>query len=99
MVDLLADEALKVPATVWKQTFAGLLAYDDMTELMLIEAPTLLVWGDGDGLVSREMQVELAGAIPDAALLVYADAGHTPRWDDPARFSDDLASFARGAQD
>ena len=79
-----------------KQTFAGLLAYDDQTELPLIETPTLLVWGDADAMVSRAMQDQLAGSIPDADILVYPGVGHTPRWDDPARFSNDLMTFARG---
>jgi non-heme chloroperoxidase len=94
MVDLLAEELLKVPARVWRETFAELLRYDDVPELPLIEAPTLLVWGDADALVSRHMQDHLARAIPDAELLVYPGVGHTPRWDAPARFGTDLASFA-----
>lgn len=92
---LLLEELLKVPARVWHGTFAGLLQYDDMTELERIEAPTLLVWGDADALVSRAMQDQLVRSIPDADLLVYHGVGHAPRWDDPARFSSDLSSFVR----
>jgi pimeloyl-ACP methyl ester carboxylesterase len=95
LVDLLVEELLRVPAHVWKETFAGLLHYDDMTELSRIQAPTLLLWGDADALVSRDMQEHLARSIPDATLLVYHGVGHTPRWDDPVRFSSDLAAFAR----
>ncbi len=93
LVDLLVEEILAVPARVWKQTFAGLLEYDDRAELGLIEAPTLLIWGDADAVVSRAMQDHLAGAIPDADLLAYPGVGHTPRWDDPARFTNDLMRF------
>jgi len=95
LVDLLVTEILKVPAHVWRGTFAGLLQYDDMTELGRMEAPTLLVWGDADALISRDMQDRLSGAIPDARLLVYPALGHTPRWEDPARFSRDLVGFVR----
>ena len=95
LVDLLVEDILAVPARVWKQTFAGLLEYDDQTELPLIEAPTLLVWGDADALVTQAMQDQLAGAIPDADFLVYPGVGHTPRWDDPVRFSNDLMTFVR----
>jgi non-heme chloroperoxidase len=97
-IDLLVEEILAVPARVWQQTFVGLLEYDDQTELALIEAPTLLVWGDADSLVSREMQDRLVGSIPDADLLVYPGVGHTPRWDDPLRFSNDLVAFAQGVR-
>jgi non-heme chloroperoxidase len=93
-VDLLVEELLKVPARVWQETFAELLRYDDITELPLIEAPTLLVWGDADALVSRDMQYQLARSIPNADLLVYSGVGHTPRWEDPVRFRNDLATFA-----
>ena len=95
LVDLLVEELLKVPARVWKETFAGLLEYDDLSELGGIEAPTLLLWGDADAVVPRGMQDHLARSIPDSELLVYHGVGHTPRWEDPTRFSSDLAAFAR----
>lgn len=95
LVEALVADVLAVPARVWRATFAGLLRYDDTAELHFLEAPTLLVWGDADGLVTREMQDELVRAIPAAELLVYPGVGHTPRWEDPARFSRDLAAFAR----
>jgi non-heme chloroperoxidase len=93
--DLLVEEVLAVPARVWQQTFGGLLEYDDQIELPLIEAPTLLIWGDADPLVPREAQDRLVGSIPGADLVVYAGVGHTPRWEDPERFSSDLVTFAR----
>jgi non-heme chloroperoxidase len=73
--------------------FAALLKYDDTAELGRITAPTLLVWGDADGLVGRDMQDLLEERITDATLLVYPGVGHTPRWELPQRFADDLAAF------
>jgi pimeloyl-ACP methyl ester carboxylesterase len=99
LVDLLVAESLKVPAHVWHGTFEGLLQYDDTIELGRIEAPTLLVWGDADPLVSRDMQDQLARSIPDADLLVYRGVAHTPRWEDPARFTRDLVGFVRRVAD
>jgi non-heme chloroperoxidase len=95
LIDLLVVELLKVPAHVWQETFSGLLEYDDLSELGRIEAPTLLVWGDEDAVVPREMQDHLARSIPGADLLVYHGVGHTPRWEDPMRFSSDLVTFTR----
>ena len=94
LLDHLVDELLKVPARVWQATFAGLLQYDDRSELGRITAPTLLVWGDSDALVSRSMQDELVKCIPGAELRVYPQSGHTPRWDEPTRFAADVAAFA-----
>jgi len=95
LLDELVEELVKVPARVWRAMFAGLLDYDDTAELERISAPTLLVWGDADALVSRAMQDQLVTHLSDARLLVYPGAGHTPRWDDPVRFSHDVAAFAQ----
>jgi pimeloyl-ACP methyl ester carboxylesterase len=97
LVDQLAGELMKVPVPVWKEMFAGLLAYDDFVELDQITAPALLLWGDGDGLVNRDMQTMLAERIRGSQLLVYHGIGHTPHWEDPARFARDVATFAKGS--
>lgn len=97
LVDVLVDELAKVPARVWKEMFERLLRYDDLDELPHVDAPTLLVWGDGDTLVSREMQEQIARSIPACDLSVYRGVGHTPRWEDPARFADDLSALFRRA--
>jgi non-heme chloroperoxidase len=93
VLDHLCAEVVKVPARVWKEMFAGLLAYDDVDELGRITAPTLLIWGDGDELVGRDMQDTLAAGIRGADLVVYPGVGHTPRWEDPSRFARDVAAF------
>jgi non-heme chloroperoxidase len=97
MLDQLVGEILKVPALVWKEMFAGLLAYDDMGEVGRITAPTLLIWGDADGLVGRDMQDTLTERIRGAELLVYSGVGHTPRWEDPSRFAGDVVTFVERA--
>ena len=92
-VDRLVDELLKVPASVWHGTFDGLLQHDDADDLDRITAPALLVWGAADGLVGRDMQDELLRRLPNARLVTYDGVGHTPRWEEPARFAADLTSF------
>ena len=32
---------------------------------------------------------------PDARLVVYADTGHVPYWEDPSRVAADIATFVR----
>jgi pimeloyl-ACP methyl ester carboxylesterase len=95
LLDRLVGELVKVPARTWREMFASLGHYDDTSELARIAAPSLLIWGDGDGVVSGEMQEQLQAAIPDAELVVYPGVGHTPRWEDPARFASDVAAFIR----
>jgi len=93
VVDQLVSELLKVPARVWCEMFGALSQYDDMSEIGRVVEPVLLIWGDRDEIVSREMQDQLAARFSCADLLVYPGVGHTPRWDDPLRFATDLAAF------
>lgn len=92
----MVQESLKVPAYVWKATAEGLLEDDFSGELGRIQAPALVVWGDGDTILSREEQEALVAGIPRARLLVYPGAGHAFYWEDPARVASDLSAFVEG---
>lgn len=91
--ETLVQEALKVPARVWKAAFEAFLEDDLSGELNTIRAPTLIVWGDRDAILSRSDQEALAAAIAGSRLVVYDGAGHSPHWEEPDRFASDLASF------
>lgn len=94
-LDMQVAETLKVPARVIRSTWAGIREFDISDQLRLITVPALIVWGDQDhvAVASRETQEELLRAIPDAELVVYAGVGHSPHWEQPARFAGDLATF------
>jgi non-heme chloroperoxidase len=94
-VEGLVAESRKLPARVWRDAAAGLVAFDDTADLERIAAPTLLVWGDRDGLLPPQEQQRLAAAIPGASSRVYPDTGHSPRWERPERFAADLDAFMR----
>jgi non-heme chloroperoxidase len=87
----LVAESRKLPARVWKRALDGLVAFDDAADLGQITAPTLLIWGDHDAVVSREEQQRLTDAIPDARLKVYPKTGHSPHWERPEPVAADLA--------
>ena len=89
-LDELVGECRKVPARVWRATFAGLLG----ERVGAAGVPSLLLWGDGDEILSRAMQDELATALGDARLAVYPGAGHSPHWEQPQRAAADIAAFA-----
>jgi non-heme chloroperoxidase len=92
-VDAMVDESLKAPARVWRESFASLLEYDDARELPALAAPTLIVWGDRDGIIDRRATEALARSIPSSKLLAYGNVGHTPHWEAPERFARDVAAF------
>jgi pimeloyl-ACP methyl ester carboxylesterase len=72
---------------------AGLVSADAKHELNRIQANTLIVWGDRDPLWTRSEQDGLMRAIRAARQITYADAGHSPHWEQPARFAADLLDF------
>jgi len=90
-------ESLKLPARLWRQVFDGILAFDDTGELGRIVTPTLLLWGDRDGLFGREDQERLVRAIPNARLTIYPETGHCPNWERPERVVADLLAFIQDA--
>lgn len=94
LVEGLVDDLVKVPVQAWNEMFASLLVYDDTTELTRVEVPVSLVWGEHDALVPRQMQDQLVDLLSEAELTVYAGVGHTPRWEQPRRFAQELADFS-----
>lgn len=86
-------ESMKIPARVWREAFAGLLEEDLSGEREAIKAPTLIVWGDKDEIVSRSDQETLTAAIADSRLMVYRGTGHAPHWEEPERIAADLTTF------
>jgi non-heme chloroperoxidase len=91
----LVAQSLKAPAHVWKSALGGLLGFDDAAELGRIVAPTLLLWGERDGMFSREEQERLAAAIHGASLQVVPETGHSPHLERPERIADVLDAFMR----
>jgi len=94
--EAIVQESRKLPARVWKAAFEGFLSHDYSRQLTAIRIPTLIAWGDQDAFCSRSEQDALIAAIAGARLVVYADAGHSFHWEEPARFAADLVGFIRG---
>jgi pimeloyl-ACP methyl ester carboxylesterase len=94
-LDTATAEALKSPAAVWQASLAGIINEDHSAQLPQITAPTLLLWGDQDTIVSAEDQAELSALIPDARLIVYEQAGHGVHVELPQRVTHDIARFLR----
>ena len=93
-LDGIVAESCRLPAHVWRSTLDGLLAYEDETDLARVRAPTTLVWGDRDAIVSRDDQERLARAISDASLVVIPETGHSPHWERPNEVGVTLRSIA-----
>ncbi len=92
-MEAMIAENLKVPARVWRETFQSLLDYDDADELVVLEVPTLIIWGDRDAIIDRCATDALGHAIPSSRSVFYEGVGHTPHWEAPERFARDVAAF------
>ncbi len=86
-------ETAKVPARVWKAAFRGLLTDDHRLFLSDVVAPTLIIWGSADPLITEKDQSALQNAIKDAKLQVYDGAGHNIHWEQPYRVATDILRF------
>lgn len=91
--DRIVSESLKQPARVWQTSFDGLLAFEDSADLELIQAKTLLLWGERDSLFDRDQQDRLVTAIRGARLITYLETGHCPNWERPEKVADHLDLF------
>ena len=69
--------------TFLAQQRAIMARIDSRPRLGEIAVPTLLVWGEKDGITSRAHHDEIARAIPGARLEVIAGAGHLPMIEAP----------------
>jgi len=97
LFETVVQESQKLPARVWKEVNACSMQDEFSAELSRIKAPTLLVWGDQDGMVPRSDQDALTAAITDSRLVVYGGAGHALHWEEPKRFASDLMRFIESA--
>ncbi len=63
-----------------------------------IGVPTLVVWGDADGVITADYGKAFAGEIPGARFEVIKDGGHFPHLEQPAAVMDVLGGFLADAQ-
>lgn len=92
-LDSMVAENLKVPARVWLETSNGLLEETFPGELAKIQAPTLIVWGEQDPIITNEDQLALAEAIKGSKLIMHPGAGHMLYWEEPALIARDIVDF------
>jgi pimeloyl-ACP methyl ester carboxylesterase len=66
------------------------------TALRGIQAPTLLIWGEKDGMIPFTNAQDYLRAIPHSQLVAFPDLGHIPQEEAPARSLAPLRQFLAG---
>ena len=60
-----------------------------------VRVPTLIVWGDSDGIVTADYGEKLCRSLPDARFVLIPEAGHYPQIERPEAVADAIERFAR----
>ena len=94
-LDRMIAENLKAPARVWLETSNGLFKESFPGELTKILAPTLIVWGDRDPIITNEDQLALAEAIKVSKLIMHPGSGHMLYWEDSALIAQDIVAYLK----
>ncbi len=61
-----------------------------------VQAPTLVIWGESDGIVDLAYGRRLAAALPGARFATVAEAGHLPHVERPEEVMDLIGAFLPG---
>jgi len=91
--ETIVEESQKLPAHAWRALVEGALQDDFSEKLHTVNFPTLIIWGDQDGITTRSDQEEQIAVIKNARYVEYKDTGHAPHWEEPHRFASDLVTF------
>ena len=72
---------------------------DPTDALEKIEAPTLILWGEGDILIPMDQGRRIEALIPDAMMITYPGVGHAAQEEAPAETVADAMAFLRANSD
>jgi pimeloyl-ACP methyl ester carboxylesterase len=87
------QDALKVPAHVWRGSFQAALEDDLLQRTDKIKVPSLLVWGAEDASSPQSDRDAIMAAIMGSRRIIYPGVGHWPHAEAPDRFATDLVAF------
>ena len=62
-----------------------------------IAAPTLLLWGEHDRVITRPLIDQISGRRPDWDLHTFKSVGHMPPWEVPQAYVDSVGAWLGGA--
>lgn len=79
--------------TFMAQQRAIMARIDSRPMLHKITVPTLLIWGERDGITSRAHHEEIAAEIAQAQLVTLPDVGHLPTIEAPQQVAHIIANF------
>lgn len=87
----LMRDSVRLPPYQW--ACDSMADADHRDDLPSIDAPTLVIYGENDGVTPPSLSKQLAAGIPGAELVEIADAGHLANQERPDEFNSAVADF------
>ena len=84
--------------TTWRSG-QDLIENDVLPLLPRIQAPVLIIWGEGDDITPFELSETFLEHLPDARLVRLPEAGHLPMVDSAEQFNQAVLSFLQQGAD
>ena len=91
--------ALGIPGDAAQRAAAALMVHDSGAALDVIRAPTLVIWGRHDQVVSERGAWVLVARMHDARIAFIEDAGHSPMRETPREFNDLVVRWLSGERE
>ncbi|MFZ5816129.1 MAG: alpha/beta fold hydrolase [Bacillota bacterium] len=87
------EESAAKSTGAWARNGQALEAMNLVDEVGRLQMPVLLLYGEKDLLVTREMQERMHRQIPTSVLECWPEVGHSANVEDPERFVRRLVAF------
>jgi pimeloyl-ACP methyl ester carboxylesterase len=95
-------DSAAIPARVWQavleQGLDPMFASGELQQdLPKLTAPTLLIWGSKDPLITEDLRQTLREGLPHAQVKIFEGLGHNPFWEDPRACGEAINAFLAAA--
>jgi non-heme chloroperoxidase len=92
-INTVVAESLRLPARVWRELLAGMIATDRAVALGRSGIPTLVLRGEKDLYITAQETLALSTMVAATRTKTYSNTGHGPHWEQPAGFARDVLAF------
>lgn len=93
LLDLSHQNLLKTPAAITRGDFQACHQFNLLTELSLIQLPTLVIGSTSDKLTPFKLSQQLAAQIPHAQLVAVENCGHMFHLEEPEKVGAAVQEF------
>lgn len=89
-------DAAAIPAQIWREIADQALVAGDLRPMLpRIQAPTLLLWGGKDTVMSAAGRQALRTGIPHNEVRIFPELGHDLIWQDPPAIAAAITEFLK----